>query len=125
MGYAESVTSIVLSSLGSQNIHLALVSGLVALPMSVVTPRPPRFTHHNDIGGSQLRVEVPAPSQVVRPSCGRYTSSTPEGDPLGFLSFRYPRPLEAAFLVEGHDVAHARGFYTRPSHPTDLIGGAR
>jgi hypothetical protein len=28
-------------------------------------------------------------------------------------------------LVEGHNIAHGRGFYTRPSHPTDPIGGAR
>jgi hypothetical protein len=125
MGYAESVTSIVLGNLRSQNIHLPLVSGLVALPMSVVTSRPTRLTHHNDIGGLQLRVEVSAPSQVVRPSSGRHTSSAPEGDPLGFLGLRYPRPLEAAFLVEGHDIAHGRGFYTRPPHPTDPIGGAR
>jgi hypothetical protein len=111
MGYAESVTSIVLGSLGSQNIHLALVTGLVALPMSVVTSRPTRFTHHNDIGGLQLGVEPSTPPMVVRPSCGRHASSAPEGDPFGFLGLRHPRPLEAAFLVEGHDVAHGGGVY--------------
>jgi hypothetical protein len=111
MGYAESVTSIVLGNLRSQNIHLPLVTGLVALPMSVVTSRPTRFTHHNDIGGLQLGVEPSTPPMVVRPSCGRHASSAPEGDPFGFLGLRHPRPLEAAFLVEGHDVAHGGGVY--------------
>jgi hypothetical protein len=62
------------------------------------------------IGGG---VEPPAPAQVVLPACGRSSALAPEGDPPRFLIAGNPRPLEAALLVEGHDVTHGRGVYTR------------
>jgi hypothetical protein len=57
---------------------------------------------------------VPYPTSVVRPFAGdsaqhnplRHTAATPEGDPPRVLIAGHPRPLEAAFLVEGHDVTH-------------------
>jgi hypothetical protein len=105
-----------------------LVRALVPLvPRSVVGPAA-LLTQQNVSADSLIlgrRVEPSTPSPVVRQSSGRHSNSTPERDPFGFLGLRYPRPLEAALLVEGHDIAHGRGFYTRPSHPTDPIGGAR
>jgi hypothetical protein len=51
-------------------------------------------------------VEPPTPAQIVLPACGWRPALAPEGDPPRFLIAGNPRPLEATFLVEGHDVTH-------------------
>jgi hypothetical protein len=84
--------------------------GVPCLP-SVVASRPLRSTQRNAIRRIGGRVEPSTPPMVVGQSSGWHTSSAPEGDPLGFLSLRYPRPLEATLLVEGHDIAHGGGVY--------------
>jgi hypothetical protein len=85
---------------------LSMVLALVPYPASVVRPSALRPVQHNSLRAIGGRVEPPAPSQVVLPACGRHTAATPEGDPPRFLTLRNPRPLEAAFLVEGNDVTH-------------------
>jgi hypothetical protein len=85
---------------------LGLVLALVPYPTSVVRPFAGDSAQHNPLRAIGGRVEPPAPAQVVLPACGRHTAATPEGDPPRFLIAGHPRPLEAAFLVEGHDVTH-------------------
>ena len=82
---------------------------------AVLSPRAARRPRQRNafcrIGGG---IEPPAPSQVVLPSCGRDAALAPELDPVGFLGLRHPRPLEAAFLMEGYDVAHDSTLLLRP-----------
>jgi hypothetical protein len=85
---------------------LGLVPALVPYPTSVVRPSAGSSAQHNPLRAIGGRVEPPAPTDVVLPACGRHTAATPEGDPPRFLIAGHPRPLEAAFLVEGHDVTH-------------------
>jgi hypothetical protein len=92
---------------------LGLVPALVPYPASVVRPSAGDSAQHNPLRAIGGRVEPPTPAQVVLPACGQHTAATPEGDPPRFLIAGNPRPLEAAFLVEGHDVTHGRGVYTR------------
>ena len=87
------------------------VRAAVPLHSSVGAVRAARFTQHNTIRRISRRVEAPAPSQVVGPSCGRYAATAPEGDPPRFLSLGYPCPLGVTILPEGHDVAHGGGLY--------------
>ena len=76
-------------------------------PASVVRPSPTRLTQQNAIRRIGGRIEPPAPSQVVPPSCGRDAAATPEGDPPRFLMRRHPGSFDAVVLPERHDVAHA------------------
>jgi hypothetical protein len=82
-------------------------------PASVVGVLPLRPMQRNSIRSIGGRVEPAAPAQIVLPACGGRSALAPEGDPPRFLIAGDPRPLEAAFLVEGHDVTHGRGVYTR------------
>jgi hypothetical protein len=85
---------------------LGVVLALVPYPASVVSPSAGSPTQHNPLRSIGGRVEPSAPAQVVPPACGGRSAATPEGDPPRFLIAGNPRPLEAAFLVEGNDVTH-------------------
>lgn len=97
--------------------HITYSSGAVRLgvplPASVVGPPASRSRQHNAIrrfGGPRPES---APAPVVHQSRGRHSAPSPEGDPPRFLGLRHPGALEAADLVERHDVAHGGGVYTR------------
>src|SRR5688572_8943437 len=85
---------------------LSMVPALVPYPASVVRPSAGSSAQHNPLRAIGGRVEPPAPAQVVLPACGGRPALAPEGDPPRFLIAGNPRPLEAALLVEGHDVTH-------------------
>jgi hypothetical protein len=86
---------------------LSMVPALVPYPASVVRPSAGSPAQHNPLCSIGGRVEPPAPAQVVLPACGGSPAASPEGDPPRFLSPRNPRPLEAAFLVEGHNISQS------------------
>ncbi len=73
---------------------------------SVVPPRSSSRTQRNAFYRISGRVEVAAPAQVVAPSGGWYTTTSPQGDPVSLFGIRYPRSLDTARLVQGDDVAH-------------------
>jgi hypothetical protein len=101
------------STQGHITSSLGLVLALVPYPASVVRAPALGPVHHNSIRAIGGRVEPPAPADVVGPACGGDAALAPEGDPPRFLILRNPRPLEAVVLVEGHDVTHSGGVYTR------------
>jgi hypothetical protein len=101
------------SSFGTVRAWTNGVPSRLALPVGVVGASAPCPTQRNALRRIRRRVEPPAPTDVVLPACGRSPALAPEGDPPRFLIAGNPRPLEAAFLVEGHDVTHGRGVYTR------------
>lgn len=78
---------------------------------SVLPAATGRSTQRKALRRIRGRVELPTPSYIVGPACGGDSAATPEGDPPRFLVLRHPRPLEAALLSEGHDVAHGGGLY--------------
>jgi hypothetical protein len=85
---------------------LGLGPALVPYPASVVRSSAWSSVQHNPLRAIGGRVEPPAPTDVVLPACGGRPALAPEGDPPRFLIAGNPRPLEAALLVEGHDVTH-------------------
>jgi hypothetical protein len=87
------------------NIHSEWLRGYVRLDSCSPTQR-------NACGGIGGWVELPAPRNVVAPSCRGDSHAAEAGDPFGFLTAWNPHPLEAVARIEGRKVAHGRGVYT-------------